>query len=106
MPPFKEYEIKWIAEDSTRLAGLLAGELHAIALSRDLQETALEAGMKVIPAQQPFTQLSVFFGGMYFIPGDPDFDPTTPWTDKRVRQAMNMALNRDELNQPVFPRSA
>lgn len=100
--PFKEMEIRWIGEESTRLAGLLAGELHAIALSRDLQEQAVEAGMKVIPAQVPYVQLSILLGGMYFIPGDPDFDPTTPWTDKRVRQAMNVALDREELNQFVL----
>ncbi len=100
--PFEEMEIRWIGEESTRLAGLLAGEIHAIALSRDLQTTALENGMKVIPAQQAFSQLSLFFGGMYFMPGDPDFDPTTPWADIRVRKAMNKAINRDELNDYIF----
>ena len=100
--PFEEMEIRWIGEESTRLAGLLAGEIHAIALSRDLQTTALENGMKIIPAQQAFSQLSLFFGGMYFMPGDPDFDPTTPWADIRVRKAMNKAINRDELNDYIF----
>lgn len=102
MPQFLEHEQKFIAEESTRLAGLLAGELHMVALSRDLQETAVSNGMKVIPAQQPFTQLTVFFGGMYFIPGDTDFDPTTPWADIRVRQAMNKAIDRDELNEFIL----
>ena len=100
--PFEEMEIRWIGEESTRLAGLLAGEIHAIALSRDLQETAIENGMKVIPAQQAFSQLSLFFGGMYLMPGDPDFDPTTPWAQVEVRRAMNKAINRDELNEFIF----
>ena len=99
--PFEEMEIRWIGEETTRLAGLLAGEIHAIALSRDLQPSATEQGMKVIPAQQAFSQLSLFFGGMYFMPGDPDFDPTTPWADLRVRKAMNKAINRDELNDYI-----
>ena len=68
----------------------------------DLHETAIENGMKVIPAQQAFSQLSLFFGGMYLMPGGPDFDPTTPWADQRVRQAMNKAINRDELNEFIF----
>lgn len=100
--PFEEMEIRWIGEESTRLAGLLAGEIHAIALSRDLQETAIESGMKVIPAQQAFSQLSLFFGGMYLMPNDPDFDPTTPWAELKVRRAMNKAINRDELNEFIF----
>ena len=100
--PFEEMEIRWIGEETTRLAGLLAGEIHAIALSRDLQPSAIDSGMKVIPAQQAFSQLSLFFGGMYFMPGDPDFDPTTPWADIRVRKAMNKAINRDELNDFIF----
>ena len=100
--PFEEMEIRWIGEETTRLAGLLAGEIHAIALSRDLQPSAVDGGMKVIPAQQAFSQLSLFFGGMYFMPGDPDFDPTTPWADLRVRKAMNKAINRDELNDYIF----
>ncbi len=100
--PFQEMEIRWIGEETTRLAGLLAGEIHAIALSRDLQESAINGGMKVIPAQVAFSQLSLFFGGMYFMPGDPDFDPTTPWADIRVRKAMNKAINRDELNDFIF----
>ena len=102
MPQFKEHEQQFIAEESTRLAGLLAGELHMVALSRDLQQEAVGRGMKIIPAQQAFTQLTVFFGGMYFIPGDPDFDPTTPWADLRVRRAMNKAINRDELNEFIL----
>jgi ABC-type transport system substrate-binding protein len=100
--PFEEMEIRWIGEESTRMAGLLAGEIHAIALSRDLQATAIEGGMKIIPAQMAFSQLSLFFGGMYFMPGDPDFDATTPWADIRVRQAMNKAVNREELNKYIF----
>ena len=100
--PFEEMEIRWIGEETTRLAGLLADEIHAIALSRDLQPSAIEGGMKVIPAQQAFSQLSLFFGGMYFMPGDPDFDPTTPWADINVRKAMNKAINRDELNDYIF----
>ncbi len=100
--PFEEMEIRWIGEETTRLAGLLAGEIHAIALSRDLQTSAIDGGMKVIAAQQAFSQLSLFFGGMYFMPGDPDFDPTTPWADLRVRKAMNKAINRDELNDYIF----
>ena len=100
--PFQEMEIRWIGEETTRLAGLLASEIHAIALSRDLQESAINGGMKVIPAQQAFSQLSLFFGGMYFMPGDTDFDPTTPWADIRVRKAMNKAINRDELNDFIF----
>jgi ABC-type transport system substrate-binding protein len=39
---------------------------------------------------------------MYFMPGDPKFKADVPWTNKKVRQAFNMAVNRKELLDTVF----
>lgn len=101
-PAFKELEIRIAREDSTRLAMLLSGEAHAVDLPRELQGEALKRGMKIISSSLPSEWLSVYFGGMYFLPGDPKFNPDVPWTDKRVRQAMNMAVNRQELVDNLF----
>ena len=38
----------------------------------------------------------------YYMPGDPKYKADMPWTDRRVRQAMNMAVNRQELRDTIF----
>jgi ABC-type transport system substrate-binding protein len=101
-PAFKELEIRIAREDSTRLALLLTGEAHVVDLPRELQAEAINRGMKIIASSLPSEWLSVYFGGMYFTSGDPKFKADVPWTDRRVRQAMNMAVNRTELIDNLF----
>ena len=101
-PAFKELEIRISREDSTRLAMLLRGEAHVIDLPRELQPEALKKGMKVLASQLPSEWVSFYFGGQYHLPGDPKFKADVPWNDKRVRQAMNMAVNRIELRDTLF----
>ncbi len=100
-PDFKEIEIKWVREDATRLAMLLVGESHMSSLSRELQFEAMKRGMITLEAQVPTNYLTLFLGGMYFSEGDPDYDPTVPWVSPenglKIRQAMNKAVDRDEL---------
>jgi ABC-type transport system substrate-binding protein len=100
-PDFSELEIRWVREDITRLAMLLTGEAHIASMSRELQLEAARAGMKAAQSGVPTNYLVMFFGGMYFSEGDPDYDPTVPWanpdTGKQIRQAMNKAINRQEM---------
>jgi peptide/nickel transport system substrate-binding protein len=101
-PDFKELEIRIAREDSTRLALLLTGEAHVVDLPRELQGEALNRGMKILSSSLPSEWLSVYFGGQYHLPGDPKFKADVPWNDRRVRQAMNMAVNRQELIDNLF----
>ena len=101
-PDFKALEIRLAPEDSTRLAMLLRGEAHAGDLSRELHDDALKRGMKIMAASLAAEWVSVYFGGQFHIPGDPKFKADVPWNDRRVRQAMNMAINRQELQAHLF----
>jgi peptide/nickel transport system substrate-binding protein len=101
-PAFKALEIRIAREDASRLALLLTGEAHVVDLPRELQGEALKKGMKIISSSLPSEWLSVYFGGQYHIPGDPKFKADVPWNDRRVRQAMNMAVNRKELEDSLF----
>ncbi len=105
-PDFQEVELRWVREDLTRLAALLTGEIHVAALSRELQLEAGRRGMKPAAAGVPTNYLSLFLGGMYFSEGDPDYDPSVPWahpaTGKLIRQAMNQAIDRQEMLQHVL----
>ncbi len=105
-PDFLEVEVRWVREDLTRLASLLTSEIHIAALSRELQLEAGRNGMKPAEAGVPTNYLSLFLGGMYFSEGDPAYDPGVPWanpvTGKLVRQAMNQAINRQEMLDHVL----
>jgi peptide/nickel transport system substrate-binding protein len=101
-PAFKELEIRLAREDSTRLALILSGEAHIVDLPRELQEEALKKGIKIVSSSLPSEWLSVYLGGQYHVPGDPKFKADVPWNDRRVRQAMNMAVNRSELENNLF----
>jgi peptide/nickel transport system substrate-binding protein len=101
-PPFKELEFRVTREEATRLALLLSGEAHIADLPRELQKDAVKKGMKIFSSSFPVDWMSVYLGGQYYLPGDAAFKPDVAWTKKKVRQAMNMAINRKELLNTVF----
>lgn len=106
-PQFEELEIRWAREDATRLALLLSKEAHLADLPKDLQDEAVRKGAgKLISANLPSVHLVVWFGGQYHTKGDPKFQADVPFNDKRVRQAMNLAINRKQLLEVLFKGEA
>ena len=116
-PDFQEIELLVMAEDATRLAAMLAGEIHLAQMSGDLEETAEANGMRVVVGGDVATTLGGLIGGVFFEDGSiseggvrkgvhPDlpysdvYHPVTevPWVHPKVRQAMNKAVNREEFN--------
>lgn len=100
-PDFPELRINFVAEPSTQLAQLVTGEVHAAEIPRDLQVGALSRGMVVIQGTTPAIRLVGFFGGNY-LPDNPNFDPSEPMTIPLVREAMNRAIDRQEINEVFF----
>ena len=100
-PEFPELQIFFVSEPSTQLAQLVTGEVHAAEIPRDLQLGALSRGMKVISGTTPAIRLVGFFGGNY-LPDNPAYDPTEPMTMPLVREAMNRAIDRQEINEVFF----
>jgi ABC-type transport system substrate-binding protein len=101
-PDFKELQIRITPEETTRFAMLMSGEAHIVDLPRELQKDALSKGMKIFSSSQPVDWMSIYFGGQYYLPGDPKFQADVPWTNKKVRQALNMAVNRQEILATIF----
>src|SRR5712692_5673485 len=95
-PAYKELEFRWVPEGVTRLATLLAEEIHISDVERALQKDEVAKGMQVLTSQLPAIQHEWLFGGLYFASPD-KLDTKVPLVDKRVRQAMNMAINRQAL---------
>ncbi len=100
-PEYKELEFRWVPEDVTRLATLLSGEVHISDVPRALQKEAESKGMRVSTSTQPAMQHQWYFGGLYFASPD-KVDTKVPFVDKRVRQAMNIAINRPALAQALL----
>ena len=87
-PEYKELEFRWVPEGVTRLATLLAEEVHISDVDRALQRDAVAKGMKILPSQLTAIGHEWLFGGLYFATPD-KLDAKVPFVDKRVRHAMS-----------------
>jgi len=103
-PDFPELEFRYINEASTRVAGLLAGEIHITDVPSDLQPQAEKAGMKRIQNLAKSPRVMGTFVCCYFNENKtwPMF-PDSVLMDKRVREALNHAINREELGKAFAP---
>jgi ABC-type transport system substrate-binding protein len=112
---WKEIQMTWVLEEPTRHAQLLAGETHLTELSKDLVDELVSKGYKLIRSRQVAQQVVLAFGGLYFGTEDKatgrytehggttgKLDPKVPWTNIKVRQAMNKAINREELLKVLY----
>jgi ABC-type transport system substrate-binding protein len=102
VPEMQELEFRIAREDATRLALLLSGDVQIADLPRELHKDALAKGLKRFQSSLAVDWVSVYMGGLWFISGDKDFDPKAPFVNKKVRQALNIAINREELMKTVF----
>ena len=98
---FKELELRYLQEDVTRLAALLAGEVHITEMSKDLYEPAEAAGGRVLTAPTHGTPVTLFFGGNYQLSLE-FFDPSDPMTDVRVRTALTKAVDKEAINDTLY----
>jgi peptide/nickel transport system substrate-binding protein len=92
-----------IQNPATRVAALLSGEVDLIQdlPVQDLDRVAGAPGLVVGTAPQNRT---IFFGMNVedaYLASD-DVEGKNPFADKRVREAMNMAINRDAIKQVVM----
>jgi len=116
---WKELMMTWTIEEPTRYAQLLAGETHLTEVNKDLVDQLVSRGYKLIRSRGTAQQIQIVFGGLYFGTEDPEtgrytehggttgkLDPDHPFTKKKVRQAMNKAVNREELLEVLYKNRA
>ncbi|MDH3286586.1 MAG: ABC transporter substrate-binding protein [Betaproteobacteria bacterium] len=99
---YEELEFRIAREEATRLALLLSGDVHIADLPRELHKDALAKGLKRFSSSMATDWVSVYMGGQWYITGDKAFDPKAPFTNKKVREALNISINRKELMATVF----
>src|SRR5215470_16448233 len=94
-PSVKRLVMKVIPDEATRLAALKRGEVDIAysirsELAEELQRTPGLA-LKAVVLQAP--------NWLYF---PEQWDPKSPWHDLRVRQAANLAIDREGMSQALF----
>ena len=92
MPHVKRLLFRVVPDDATRLAMLKRGEIDiAYSLRGALgEEVARTPGLKLSAIVPPASQWLVFAD---------QWQPGSPWADRRVRLAANLAMDRKTLNQ-------
>ena len=89
---FRDLELRLVPDESTRAAALRAGEADIGRVSPSTQSQVEKGGGRLVLSPESVIIESHFWGC---------FDPQLPCTDKRVRQAFNMALDKS-LMQELF----
>ena len=100
-PEFKFIEMRWVTESATRLAMILAGEVHITQLPNDLEEAAMGRGLERLVGGFPNQSFAMLFGGLYFLDAD-KFDPSVSWANVKVREAINRSIDRKELLNAIY----
>ena len=94
-PAVKRLVMKVIPDESTRTAALKRGEIDvAYSIRGELAEGIQKTpglSLKPVVLQGP--------NWLYF---PEQWDPKSPWHDVRVRQAANLAIDRDGMNKALF----
>ncbi|HWD57424.1 MAG TPA: ABC transporter substrate-binding protein [Stellaceae bacterium] len=94
-PSVKRLVMKMIPDETTRLAALKQGEIDIAysirgELAEELQKTP-GLTLKPVVLQAP--------NWLYF---PEQWDPKSPWHDLRVRQAVNLAIDREGMSKALF----
>ena len=129
-PMFHELQFFYVPEEATRTAMLYTNEADIVSIARSLHSQAIERGYQIVNSTTPSSYTFMFIGGMFDAtrpngynkcpPGDefkPDenkrcpagryeIDEETPMRNSLVREALNLAINRDEMNQVFFDNQA
>ncbi len=95
IPSVKRLVMKVIPDEATRTAALRRGEIDiAYSIRGELAEEVQHGpGLSLKPVLLPAPWW------LYF---PEQWDPKSPWHDLRVRQAVNLAIDRDGMNKALF----
>jgi len=100
VPEFKTLTFKEVPELATRVAMIRTGEADIVAVTADQATDLQSRGFDIVPITEA-GYIAMYLLGQW-LPSVETYDPTLPWLDKRVREAMNLAINKEEIAQYIF----
>jgi ABC-type transport system substrate-binding protein len=102
-PEFETVTFLAVPEEATRVAMLLAGEVDLAPISYDSIDTIGAApGLHVTSVPKNWSPL-IRLGGIVDPAIDPErYNAENPWTDVKVRQAMNYAIDKEAIAENIF----
>jgi peptide/nickel transport system substrate-binding protein len=98
LPYLDGLTLKIIPDEQTAIAALQAGALDGATIS--------PANAMALNGNSAVTVLKGLTAGFYELQFTVKAGDNKPWADKRVRQAINMAINRPDMTQKVFAGQA
>jgi peptide/nickel transport system substrate-binding protein len=87
-----------VPEDATRLAQLTSGEAQIVDIPRSLVASVTRSGYHRVAAAHGSTVVWFCMGGQ----SGPSYKPDNPFANQMVRQALNLAVNRDEIRKKIY----
>ncbi|MBT4510585.1 MAG: ABC transporter substrate-binding protein [Chloroflexi bacterium] len=100
VPEFKTLVFREVPELMTRVAMLETGEADIVQITHDQAVNLGERGFDIVPIPEIETLCLVLFG--QWLPSVETYDPDLPWLDIRGREAMNLAIDREEMAQQLY----
>ena len=91
VPNVKTWVMKSVPESTTRAVMLRSGEtdIAAVLDGPDAEGLQKDPRMQIVPSKH---------ASIFWLEFAEQWDPKSPWHDKRLRQAVNLALNRKAIN--------
>ena len=104
-PDFHELQLLFVPESATRLAMILAREVGMADMPRSLHQQALDRGFSIATSTRPFVQMWGIIGGQYYDDAA-SYDPDDPLRNVKVREALNLAIDREALKKNFLNEKA
>ncbi|MGQ9427380.1 ABC transporter substrate-binding protein [Gilvimarinus sp. F26214L] len=99
-PDFERVRFLAVPEESTRIAMLRAGEVDLAPVAFDSVAGLKRYGINIISISNSWSPI-IRFGGLVETATE-FYNPKVPWQSKKVRQAMNYAVDKETILEAIF----
>ena len=99
-PDFQQLKFLAVPEESTRVAMLLAGETDLAPINFDSIPALKKNQFEIVSLKNSWSPI-IRFGGLVETSAK-FFNAKVPWQDKRVRQALNYAVDKEAILAAIF----